>query len=248
MSIPGIRPTARGRYRVITHAAILVTLAWRGSPGAHTFVVDTGDCTWTYGPDHCVARPLHPRPECQAGHINTDCNCGVAGCVTSGCVPDITTGSVPEVPNGVDDDCDYYVDDEQCDGIDNDGDGHVDEDPGSCLLKFLFVPLCWQGDQTSFEAAVAAQFGRFALSLGLGACLDNFRHHVGQLATDNLPCPSCTDDNCGAGSVIPEVRQRFANWRDFDQVVALTDHTICDKWVGCNAGGTMWVTAKGAND
>jgi hypothetical protein len=34
--------------------------------------------------------------------------------------------------------------DELCNGFDDDGDGLVDEDAGSCMERFLFVPICWQ--------------------------------------------------------------------------------------------------------
>jgi HYR domain len=206
------------------------------------------------------ARPAYFSPECRAGCRNTGHHCddlccfghalifdpcpGIIGCPggVCPCEPLIATGSIPELPNGIDDDCDGYVDDEQCDGVDNDGDGYVDEDPGSCLLRFLFVPLDWQGTQAEFENAVDEQFQVFINLLDLSECPDNFGVERLSVETDNLPAPTC-DSNCGVG----DVRQSFndlldVNINDFDVIAALTDRDICGNTVGCsNTVDFIWL-------
>ena len=87
----------------------------------HEFSVEYagGCCAVKYG-GSCVARPDHPDPLCQAGHLAIGSGPGTAswfdcinvGCVTpiGECIPDIVTGSVPDPVNGLDDDCDGVVD------------------------------------------------------------------------------------------------------------------------------------------
>ena len=215
-------------------------------------------CYFSYEP--CDdARPANFSPECRAGCRNTGHHCdglccfghalifdpcpGILGCPggVCGCEPLIETGSVPELPNGIDDDCDGYIDDEQCDGIDNDGDGNVDEDPGSCLLRFLFVPLDWRGTQAEFEHAANEQFQIFINLLDLSECPDNFWIEYLSVTTENLPAPMCST-NCGVG----DVRQSFMNLlsiniNDYDVIAAITDQDICGNTVGCsNLSDFIW--------
>ena len=223
----------------------IVSIGFIGSASAHTYEVFWADgcCSETY--ENCTARPDHPRAECQIGHEATELHshCVGVGCIGSPtiCNPDIATGSITELPNGIDDDCDFYVDDEQCDGVDNDRDGNVDEDPGSCLLRFLFVPLDWQGTQAEFENAANEQFQLFIRLLDLSACPDNFWVEFLSVAADNLPAPNC-NGNCGVG----DIRQSFINLlnvniNDYDVVSALTDQDICGNTVGCyNGSDFVW--------
>ncbi|MCP4674712.1 MAG: hypothetical protein GY854_04195, partial [Deltaproteobacteria bacterium] len=74
---------------------------------------------------------------------------GEAYCADSAdstCIVFDKSGAI-EKANGIDDNCDgVWIGDERCNGIDDDGDGLVDEDPGSCLHRFVFVPVCWKRD------------------------------------------------------------------------------------------------------
>lgn len=229
------------------------------SISAHDFREYWADgCCWTDYSGYCDARPDHPNPDCRDGHEAVDCGavlwppaCWGTGCICNigYCRPDIATGSVQELPNGIDDDCDYYVDDEQCDDIDNDGDGNVDEDIGSCLLKILFVPLDWQGNQESFNEAVEQQWRFFSRSLELSACPDNFGHRILSVATDNLPAPTC-NGNCGIGDVIDDIRSQYSSLylSDFDAIAALTDHDLCGNTAGCRNGIFTWSETEDSDE
>jgi hypothetical protein len=210
---------------------------------AHTSQTSSDGCC-TDDLEHCVARPTHPRSECRAGHkgLGVTFNCANVGCIgfPLACVPDIETGSVLELPNGIDDDCDFFVDDEQCDGVDIDLDGMIDEDLGSCLLKILFVPMCWEGTQSEFEAAAADQFEVFRGNLGL-ACPDNFSNLALNINDVNLQCPACTN-SCGIDEVTAQFGQTLGgvNVADFDVVAALTDGDPCALTAGCSNGSSAF--------
>jgi hypothetical protein len=74
--------------------------------------------------------------------------------------------TVTEIPDGIDNDCDGFVDDEQCDGFDNDGDGLSDEDVGSCLLRLKTYPMGWIGDLNEYESFVQDAFTQFLVQSG----------------------------------------------------------------------------------
>lgn len=108
-------------------------------------------------------------------------------------------GTEPELPNGIDDNCDGIgLGDEFCDGIDNDGDGMVDEDAGSCLLRFAFAPVCFSGSDEEFTSMALSSLDFFNASLGLQQCSDNIGRRIilpseVQSALGSVPCPACTD-------------------------------------------------------
>ena len=202
-----------------------------------------GECCFQYT-GYCNARPLHPNPACQAGHVNTDCGCSFisgCGCVVSYyCRADIAPGTLPELPNGIDDDCDGYVDDEQCDGVDNDGDGSIDEDLGSCLARLLYVPLGWQGSQSEFEQTADAQWGIFQHDV-VPTCPDNFWHHKLKVANDNIQISSSICN--GFADIENYIRNTYGNqfFLDFNAIFALTDQDICGNTAGLNGGSIMWI-------
>ena len=74
-----------------------------------------------------------------------------------------------------------------CNGLDDDGDGDVDE---NCMLRFLFVPICFQGTDDEFKAATQAHVDFFAHSLGLDACPSTIRVEWVPQATFEI-APDC---------------------------------------------------------
>jgi len=216
-------------------------------------------CCGSLYKESCDARPQHPDVRCRAGRKFYGQGAGSAswfdcigtGCVydTSECVADIATGAVAEVHNDRDDDCDGYIDDEQCDGQDNDGDGLVDEDVGSCLLKILFVPLCFDGTQQEFEAAVTRQMDFFMGSLSLTDCAKHINNFVMKVSDVNLPCPTGANDPICYDEVNRWYEQAKtaaaavpgADPRNFNEIVALTNKDICGRIEGLNNnGGFIW--------
>src|SRR5690606_34514077 len=107
------------------------------------------------------------------------------------CIPDNSMN--PELPNGIDDNCDGDgLGDEFCNGLDDDGDGRIDEDAGSCLMRILLVPLCWSGDDADFEAAVADQQATFIDALGLNSCQQTISFVSIPPSTLNVLGATCT--------------------------------------------------------
>jgi outer membrane protein assembly factor BamB len=110
----------------------------------------------------CDARPDATEDRCRKGRIlsdRTECDPNIcAGFFPNQpfgqCLPVVDSSAV-EIANGIDDNCDgQVIGDELCNGIDDDADGLVDEDPGSCLQRMLFVPYCWNSDEAGAQAAV----------------------------------------------------------------------------------------------
>ncbi len=155
------------------------------------------------------------------------------------CVPNDQSGNV-EVANGIDDNCDGVgLEDEFCDGIDNDGDGRVDEDAGSCALKFLAVPLCWSGTDAEFQAAVDTQMDTFITAAGLADCSDAYRIDPIMPSVANVPCPGLTaslDDIEATAEALPNVELA-----DFDALVGITDQDLSGSVRGAtDRSGRFW--------
>ncbi len=147
------------------------------------------------------------------------------------CVPQDWSG-VSEVANGSDDNCDGQgLADEFCDGVDNDGDGRVDEDAGSCMFRFLFVPVCFAGTDAEFQAAVDLQSQVFLEGAGIADCaLDNVRFEVIPPSQVNVPCPSGTFspsldaiETAAGGATLAGLP---VNLLDFDALAGLTDQNL----------------------
>lgn len=228
-------------------------LAMVSSPPAraHQFTSTSPDgcCTWTY--DHCTARPGHPEERCRPGHHQIksefhldglDC-IGVACAINPTCFPDVATGEDQEIADGIDNDCDGFVDDEQCDGEDNDNDGMRDEDLGSCLLKVLVVPLCFEGGDAAFETAARLQMFHFFRMTGMQECPDN--------TLTEVIVPSEFEASCsGSGGSCENFTSRINNQivaagidqTQFDFTVAITNQDICGSLAGQSSqNDVIWV-------
>ena len=235
----------------------LLVVAAAAPARAHDYTASWADGCCHQPMTECNARPGHPDAHCRHGHTpggdldhSLDPSCWLTGCIgNSGCKPWIETGSVPEVDNDVDDDCDGYVDDEQCDGDDNDGDGAIDEDLGSCMMRLVFVPACFDGTQAEFEAAVQGQIDFFLSRNGVEACADNFRFEIIDKADLNLDCTGFdTHAACDSGPDRPLARWRMAaastsvfDLNQFDILVMATNRNICGTIAGqSNTRDALW--------
>jgi len=222
-----------------------------------TTILDESCCHFRYRAS-CDARPNSTDPMCKAGRLSAGDNPDLVfgcGCVVdpNACIPDIESSQLSELPNGRDDDCDGFVDDEQCDGIDNDHDGMVDEDLGSCMLKFLFVPYCWNGTQAQFASAVEAELNTFTNATGIQACARNIGRTLVDVSQVNVPCPTSDGDpvcwkqvNTKADQTRNLVTAAGFNPDDFSEIIALTNQNICGNIEGVTSnGGFLWAQTGG---
>jgi hypothetical protein len=182
------------------------------------------------------------------------------GPVTPGqrvCLPDgtldtcrpLNAGNTEIVGNGLDDNCDGVSStDEFCDGQDNDGDGEIDEDVGSCLLRFLALPLCWAGTPEAFAAAVDAHRTRFIAAAGLQACAGTVRFEV--ISPAVWQSTYCGGSDSPEAETVPEFQRALTMDPDlkprgglasYDAVLILTDQDLQGDVAGAtNAQGYYW--------
>ena len=109
-----------------------------------------------------------------------------------------------------------------CNGIDDDGDGDVDE---NCLLRFLFVPICFQGTDDEFKAATQEHIDFFAHSLGLDACPSTIQVEWVPQATFEIAA-DC-DPNYHIANYVPHLEQGLKangiDWKQYTSVIAFTN-------------------------
>ena len=254
-----MRNVADGLPRSAVAALGAVLLVTSSDARAHDFRDVWNDGCCEQNVRECNARPGHPDYRCRHGHEADgplegagvlDISCWGAACIGwGGCEPEIETGSVPEVDNDMDDDCDGYVDDEQCDGDDNDGDGAIDEDIGSCMMRLVFVPACYGGTQAELESDVQSRMGFFLSRNSITECADNIHFEVIDKSVMNLDCTGFDSTSaCDSGTGTPLARWRAVaaastafNLNQFDIMVAVTDQDICGITAGqSNQTDTIW--------
>lgn len=197
-------------------AALLSSATLSASPFVTCGIDEEECCNYCYMND-CEVPTTSTDPACGLGTALFSINPNSGVCAAQGisnpqvycqqqaakfplgvCVPHVSS-SAPELANGRDDNCDGQgLGDEFCDGVDNDGDGMVDEDAGSCLLRFLFVPHCWQTGTTQAQAqAMVDDWLRFfeqkTLLTSCGQTSLRGRIRVVVAPVDTLGCPVATE-------------------------------------------------------
>ncbi len=121
-----------------------------------------------------------------------------------------------------------------------------DEDAHSCIMRFLFAPLCWEGDQASFEAAVEAQYEFFVEHSGLRGCGDHIWREVIDISELNIDCSQYLSANeCGGelNEFLNEI-EGARNTDSFDVVMALTNQDICGSTAGNSSMYMIWAESN----
>jgi len=117
---------------------------------------------------------------------------------------------------------------------------------GQCYdpyVRLLFVPLNWNGDQASFNAAVDQQVQFFAGSVPLASC--PYRIGVTKLsvATQNFNSFTCIrGQNSGLSDIQNFVTGLGINRADYNAVVGVVQNSPCPPAAGySNTADTVWV-------
>jgi len=144
--------------------------------------------------------------------------------------------------------------DQDCDGFDDDGNGLIDDGEGSpCLVKLLFVPMCYKGTDADFTQDVENFKTLFYDSMKMTACKDKVVATTVPVAKINLACPkNFTDKNdplCqGNDGWYNELKTKAAanniNLGDYNEIVYLTDQDICGSRAGETGGGGWWAQSS----
>lgn len=136
-------------------------------------------------------------------------------------------------------------DDNMCDNPD----GWNDEGTTGCTyscpsqINALAVPLNWQGDQASFNEEVNAQLDLFIDDVTLKDCPYKMKVEKLDVSSQNFDSFTCSQSNCGVGSIKPFVESLGINPRNYDFIIGFVETSPCSPTVGCsNEVDTVWVT------
>jgi hypothetical protein len=117
---------------------------------------------------------------------------------------------------------------------------------GQCYdpyVNLLFVPLNWQGDQASFDAAVDQQVEFFAGSIPLASCPGRIGVTKLSVATQNFNTFTCVKgSDSGLGHIRDYVDGLGINRADYNAVVGIVQSSPCPNVAGwSNLADTVWV-------
>ena len=117
---------------------------------------------------------------------------------------------------------------------------------GQCwdpYVKLLFVPLNWNGNQASFDAAVDQQVEFFAGSIPLASCPGRIGVTKLSVATQNFNTFTCVKgSDSGLGHIQDYVDGLGINRADYDAVVGIVQASPCPNVAGfSNLADTVWV-------
>jgi hypothetical protein len=117
---------------------------------------------------------------------------------------------------------------------------------GQCkdpYIKLLFVPLNWQGDQASFDAAVGEEVQAFTSAIPLKNCPYRIGMTNLSVTTQNFKTFTCNkDSDSGLGHIQNFVNGLGINRADYDVVVGVVQSSPCPNVAGwSNLADTVWV-------
>jgi hypothetical protein len=112
-------------------------------------------------------------------------------------------------------------------------------------VKLLFVPLNWVGTQADFNTAVDTQVQFFIGNIPLKDCPEKIMMRKLSVTSQNNNAFTCSMSNCGVDNVRDFVTGIGINVADYDVIVGVTQHTMCNPIEGCSNGADcIWVSTS----